>query len=170
MVDISTLKVVVRLNDRNFRESINDMKDKLRDLERHINRVDGKTIRINTDLQFRDEFRDLHRAITIAQRRDIDIDVDVDTSDIAAALTAQQSGRFGGPAMGFGAARRSIQEGGLTNLNLRMEDLHNAVAKLLPLFANFILAIPAVVTALATLAAAAYAAAAAFTAITALSV
>lgn len=93
-----------------------------------------------------------------------DTDIEIDGPNIAGALTSGRRDGFGNI---FKMARRRIS-GMLDEMGefkLRMSDLHNLMASLVPLLITFIGAIPAAITALITLAGAALAAAAAFVAI-----
>lgn len=165
MADIDNIRIAVRLLDQQFKEAIEDLKSELRQLETRIESVDSKSIDLHTDVAWRREFAELQRAIATMESQDIDLDVDVSELDIAGAVAASQGARAGGPAMGSGQISRGLATGNLSEMNLAMSDVHNALARLIPVLFVFIGALPAAITAIATLATAAVAAAASLAAI-----
>jgi exonuclease VII small subunit len=190
MVSIDNLRISVTLIKSQFEQAIADLKQELRDLDNLIDRIDSQALDLTTEIRYAEEIAELQEAITAMEQQEIDLDVnikeeqlaaqiaaatalsqgvnagDIDLGDIDLADIADADGRVGGPAMGRGQITRGLATGNLSDLNVSMADLHNAVARLVPLLLTFIGTMPAAITAMITLAGAAAAAGASLIALT----
>lgn len=195
MADIQNIKVAVNVDISSAIAKLTDLQDELSDLAADIEKVDARGaegIDIRTDVDSIDDDLTKLAAKIKAFESSTDIDVATNTDNLTGpgfqtlgSPTAADPGDLAaGMGMLFGDDRRSSRRGRmmrrmtenmsesldsaidrLKNFNLRMSDIHNAMAALIPLLIVFIGAIPAAVTAILTLAAAALSAAAAFAAI-----
>lgn len=149
--------------------------------------VENLEIVIGVIEQYEEELAKLLATLEVIERQaervdDIDITVDVHDAQLnalAAKLAAMQAMEFGdidvdvgargGGPMSAGTAAAMDEAADNVNLfNLRMSDVHNALAKLIPFILVLIGAIPALIGALVAVAVAAVAAASALAAIAAL--
>lgn len=189
MAAIENLEIIVDVDIGSALAALEDLQDELRDLAESIEAVDAvgtEGINIRTNLDDADaELAALQaklQAFEAANELNIDTDFDRGRYTIP---NFQQSGNMAdniGDLFGFmdfpgggggdrGGLFKSLrrQAGELTdtfdNFDLRMSDMHNMLARLVPLLLVFIGVLPAAITALVGLAAAAVAAAASLAAI-----
>lgn len=124
-----------------------------------------------------EELSDLDRALRDAVDLDLDAETEIDPETdfespeldaLRGTLDLDADADFdAGEAMGDVAKAAGEASDGLTEMDLRMTDIHNAAARLVPMLLTIVGAVPAIYGALVALAAAAGAAAAALAAITA---
>lgn len=184
MAEIQNIEVSVLVDTSQALAALSDLHDELRDLAREIERVDKRGAKgISVDTNLENLKRELAKAKAQVEAAEsgmtLNIDSEVDGFD-AAATQAISEGNFGSFTFGRPGGRRKDRRSDLQQImdhfsgslgdaverlrgfNLRMSDIHNAFAAVVPLLIVFIGAIPAAVTALLTLAGAAFAAAGAF--------
>lgn len=189
MAAIENLEIIVDVDIGSALAALEDLQDELRDLAESIEAVDAvgtEGINIRTNLDDADaELAALQAKLqAFEEANELNIDTEFDRGRYTIP-NWQQGGNMadnigdlfsfmefpGGGDGGRGGLFKSLrrQAGELTdtfdNFDLRMSDMHNMVARLVPLLLVFIGVIPAAVTALIGLAAAAVAAAASLAAI-----
>lgn len=186
MSAIESLEIIVEVDISSALAKLEDLQDELRQLAQSVEKVDATA---DLDIPARlehidDELARMKAKLEAFERaNNLNLDVNPRTSDLAATLRAAQvdlptadlrdvagmgggrdtrglTGLMGSLADSMGDLRESVGQ-----FDLRMSDMHNMLARLLPLLAVFIGTIPAVATALVGLATAAVAAAAGLAAI-----
>lgn len=188
MAAIENLEIIVNVDISKALAKLSELQDELRDLSRQIERVDTTSrIGIDVNLEHVDDELAALKAKLKAFEASESLDVGgvggvggggPRTSDLAATLRAEQIDlptedlrevvdmRSIGGRGRVGAAMRELADGAMNarkslgDFNLRMSDMHNMLARLIPLLLVFLGTVPALVTAFIGLATAAIAAAA----------
>jgi len=195
MAAIENLQIIVDVDIGEAVDNLIALKDELRNLKSQISRVDRRGTRgISIDTRVEPIADDLTMMSSIIESweagNSIDIDTNVSKGGLAAGLSGASAARAmggGGGAMGGArtpspmAALRSdsglldtvsdlrksfskmAENSAITNIN--MSDMHNIMARLVPLLLVFVGAMPVAITAMVGLATAAFAAAASLAAI-----
>lgn len=191
MASVQNLEVIVEIDISDAIRSLRRLQDKLEEVADDINQLDARGAE-GIDVRTSVDDLDAELAMMAAQimafeaaHGEIDIGTSVDDGldfnrpfMAPGSRAAARTGRIGagmgmlfdsdegrGGVMGRLADMASNATDSLGDLDIRMSDLHNIMATLIPLLFVFLGAIPAAATALITLAGAALAAAAAFVAI-----
>lgn len=156
MAEVENLEIIIDVID-SYSDEINQLIAKLAELEGTVRAVDDITL--DVDVRGSGQLNTLMAQMAALQSMDAalgDVNVGVDGDTLS---------RTGGAAAAEGAQSASEAS---ELLSLTMADLHNAIARLIPLILVFIGAIPAVIGGIVALGVAAFSAAAALAALTAL--